>query len=86
MNRQYTGEEYVRLVDKIRKACPAIALTTDIIVGFPTETTAEFEDTVRIMKTVEFDSAFMFKYSPRPNTSARHRPTCISALATATSL
>ncbi|MBF0569343.1 MAG: tRNA (N6-isopentenyl adenosine(37)-C2)-methylthiotransferase MiaB [Candidatus Omnitrophica bacterium] len=70
MNRHYTGEEYLRLVGEIRKACPQTALTTDIIVGFPTETDAEFEDTVRIMSAVEFDSAFMFKYSPRPNTHA----------------
>ena len=70
MNRHYTAVDYIGLVEKIRKACPAVAITTDIIVGFPTETALEFEDTVRVMKTVEFDSAFIFKYSPRPNTQA----------------
>lgn len=70
MNRHYTGAGYLGLVDRIRKACPSIALTTDIIVGFPTETAEEFEDTVRVMKAVGFDAAFIFKYSPRPNTQA----------------
>ena len=70
MNRHYTGADYLSLVENIRKACPSVALTTDIIIGFPTETAVEFEDTVRIMTAVEFDSAFMFKYSPRPNTQA----------------
>ncbi|MBF0122373.1 MAG: tRNA (N6-isopentenyl adenosine(37)-C2)-methylthiotransferase MiaB [Candidatus Omnitrophica bacterium] len=70
MNRHYTATGYLNLVEKIRKVCPSAALTTDIIVGFPTEIAGEFEDTVRVMKAVEFDSAFMFKYSPRPNTQA----------------
>lgn len=70
MNRHYTGDEFIALVERIRGAGSGIALSTDIIVGFPTETEAEFEDTVRIMRTVEFDSAFIFKYSSRPNTQA----------------
>ncbi len=70
MGRGYTGQEFIALVKKIRQACPTIALSTDVIVGFPTETDAEFDDTVTVMKEVEFDSAFMFKYSVRPNTKA----------------
>jgi tRNA-2-methylthio-N6-dimethylallyladenosine synthase len=70
MNRNYTGRDYLALVDKLRKNIPALTLTTDIIVGFPTETDKEFEDTVQIMREVAFESAFIFKYSPRPNTKA----------------
>ncbi len=70
MNRDYTAADFLALVEKLRKACPEIALSTDVIVGFPTETDAEFEDTFRVMKVVRFDGAFMFKYSPRPNTEA----------------
>jgi tRNA-2-methylthio-N6-dimethylallyladenosine synthase len=66
----YTGAEFLALVDKLRKACPKLAISTDIIVGFPTETEAEFDDTVRIMKAVQFDFSFIFKYSVRPNTKA----------------
>jgi tRNA-2-methylthio-N6-dimethylallyladenosine synthase len=73
MNRTYTQEEYVKLVENIRNIIPDIVLTTDIIVGFPTETDEEFEDTYRVMKEVEFDSAFIFKYSERPNTIASRK-------------
>jgi tRNA-2-methylthio-N6-dimethylallyladenosine synthase len=70
MNRTYTQAEFLMLVDKIRRAHPAMALTTDIIIGFPSETGAEFEDTFRVVKDVEFDSAFIFKYSQRRGTIA----------------
>ena len=70
MNRTYTREEFLELVGKIRRLMPGITLTTDIIVGFPTETDAEFNDTFRIMEEVEFDSAFIFKYSERKGTVA----------------
>lgn len=70
MNRHYTGKEFMALVGRLRKACPTLALSTDVIVGFPTETDAEFEDTLRVMKEVCFDNAFIFKYSVRPNTKA----------------
>ena len=75
MNRTYTQAEFLKLVEEIRAHCPDVALTTDVIVGFPTETDAEFEDTFRVMKEVEFDSAFIFKYSERPGTiAARKHP------------
>lgn len=70
MNRRYTTETYIGLVEKIRKAIPDISLTTDLIVGFPTETEEDFEDTLRLVRTCRFDSAFTFNYSPRKGTKA----------------
>jgi tRNA-2-methylthio-N6-dimethylallyladenosine synthase len=70
MNRTYTQKEYLDLIAKMRKKIPNVALSTDVIVGFPTETDAEFEDTYNVMKEVEFDSSFIFKYSERKNTVA----------------
>ncbi len=70
MNRPYTKEHYLGIVEKLRAACPEIAITTDIIVGFPTETDAQFQDTVDIYTKVGYDSAFIFKYSPRKLTKA----------------
>jgi tRNA-2-methylthio-N6-dimethylallyladenosine synthase len=75
MNRHYTGAEFIALARRLRQICPGLALSTDIIIGFPTETDAEFEDTVRVVEEVRFDSAFIFKYSVRPNTlAARDMP------------
>lgn len=68
MARKYTRDEYMRLVEKIKKAMPHVALTTDIIVGFPGETDEEFEDTLSLIREVEYDSAFTFIYSPREGT------------------
>lgn len=70
MNRRYTKEDYLALVEKIKTAIPDISLTTDIIVGFPTETEADFEDTIDVVRRVRFDSAFTFIYSKRTGTPA----------------
>jgi tRNA-2-methylthio-N6-dimethylallyladenosine synthase len=70
MERGYTRDEYLRLVERLRFAMPDIALTTDIIVGFPGETERDFEATLELMRTVRYDSAFMFKYSRREHTKA----------------
>jgi tRNA-2-methylthio-N6-dimethylallyladenosine synthase len=73
MNRTYSQENYLSLVEKIRAFIPAVALTTDIIVGFPTETDEDFQDTVDVIKRLQFDSAFIFKYSPRQGTIAARK-------------
>jgi len=66
MNRGYTAKHYLELIEDYRKMVPGGSVTTDIIVGFPTETEADFEETLRVVKEAGFDSAYMFKYSPRP--------------------
>lgn len=70
MNRCYTKEQYLALVDKIKTAMPDISLTTDIIVGFPTETQEDFEETLDVVRRVRYDSAFTFIYSKRTGTPA----------------
>lgn len=70
MKRFYTRERYLRLVDDLRDARPDLALTTDIIVGFPGETDADFADTMSLLDAVSFHGAFSFKFSPRPGTPA----------------
>jgi tRNA-2-methylthio-N6-dimethylallyladenosine synthase len=70
MERGYTAEEYLELVARLRAAVPGLALSTDIIVGFPGETERDFEATLDLMRAVRFDSAFMFKYSRRDHTKA----------------
>ena len=70
MNRKYTREIYLEKIDKLRHSCPEISITSDIIVGFPGETTADFEETLDLIQTVEFDGLFAFKYSDRPNAAA----------------
>ena len=66
MNRGYTSSHYLKLIDKLRKLVPDCAITTDIIVGFPSETEDDFNCTRDIIKRIGFDSSFIFKYSPRP--------------------
>ena len=70
MNRRYTKEQYLELVEKIRAAVPDISLTTDIIVGFPGETEEDFSETMDVVRRVRFDSAFTFIYSKRTGTPA----------------
>jgi tRNA-2-methylthio-N6-dimethylallyladenosine synthase len=70
MNRGYTGKFYLDLADNYRKIVKSATLTTDIIVGFPTETEADFLKTYNLVKDIEFDAAYIFKYSPRPHTEA----------------
>lgn len=68
MNRRHTRADYFRLIDRIREATPDIALSGDFIVGFPGETDQDFEDTMDLIRRVEYGSAFSFKYSQRPGT------------------
>jgi tRNA-2-methylthio-N6-dimethylallyladenosine synthase len=70
MNRHYTRDQYLKMVDKLRSFCPNITITTDLIVGFPGESDVDFEDTISLLRKVEYDQAFTFKYSPRPLTRA----------------
>jgi tRNA-2-methylthio-N6-dimethylallyladenosine synthase len=74
MHRTYTAEKYVQLIDKIRAARPGIALTTDIIVGFPGETESDYKATRDLVEHVQFDNAFVFRYSPRRETPAAAMP------------
>ena len=73
MNRKYTKEQYLELVQKIKKMIPNVAFSTDIIVGFPGETDEEFEDTLDVVKKVGYDQIFMFIYSIRNGTVAAER-------------
>lgn len=70
MNRHYTSAQYIAIAEKLRQARPGLTLTTDIIVGFPGETEADFAKTMSLIETVKFDSAFTFIYSPREGTPA----------------
>ena len=70
MDRLYTRDEYMRRIEWLKNARRKIAITTDIIVGFPGETEADFNETLALLDAVEYDSLFSFKYSPRPNTAA----------------
>ena len=73
MRRKHTAAEYLRLVDRVKSKIPDLVLTTDIILGFPTETREEFQQTVDVVREVEYDSAFIFNYSERQGTVARRR-------------
>jgi len=74
MNRGYTREAYLERISRLRLACPGIAITTDLIVGFPGETEADFAETLDLMRQVAFAQAFSFKFSPRPQTRAAGFP------------
>ena len=74
MRRGYTTRQYLDTVARLRDAVPGLALSTDIIVGYPGETEVEFENTLRVLETVGFDGLFTFAYSPRPGTSALRLP------------
>ena len=74
MNRGYTREHYLGLITALRQRIPDIVLTSDIIVGFPGETTEEFEDTLKVLEAVRFDALFTFIYSPREGTPAARMP------------
>ncbi len=84
MNRRYTRNSYLEIVRKLREAVPGIALTTDIIVGFPGETEEAFSHTLEVMETVCFDMAYTFLYSPRKGTPAAVMPDQVSEEARAT--
>ena len=73
MRRRHSREEYLELVGRLRESVPGIALSTDVIVGFPGETDADFEDTLSLARAVRYHSMFSFKYSPRPGTLATRR-------------
>ena len=73
MRRRYTRESYLELVAALREMVPGIVLTTDMIVGFPGETDADFDDTMSLTRAVRYESMYSFKYSPRPNTLAQKR-------------
>jgi tRNA-2-methylthio-N6-dimethylallyladenosine synthase len=68
MNRRHGRADYLRIVERLRRACPALALTSDFIVGFPGETEEDFTATLELVAEVGFSGAFTFKYSPRPGT------------------
>ena len=78
MHRGYTREHYLELIRSLRARIPDIVLTSDIIVGFPGETTEEFEDTLKVLEEVEFDALFTFIYSPRKGTPAAGLPDPLS--------
>jgi tRNA-2-methylthio-N6-dimethylallyladenosine synthase len=77
MNRGYTRDDYLRLVERVREAVPDITLSTDVIVGFPTETDEDFEQTMDLFERVRFDHAFTFIYSPREGTPAAALPSTL---------
>jgi tRNA-2-methylthio-N6-dimethylallyladenosine synthase len=78
MERSYTLDDYRRVVEELRAAIPGLALSTDIIVGFPGETEEDFERTAAYMREVRYDSAYLFKYSARPDTKAWRLPETVS--------
>jgi len=78
MGRRYTRDQYLECVDRLRTAIPGLAITTDIIVGFPGETDADFAETVSLVREVAFDDAFTFRYSLRDGTGAVRLPNAVA--------
>jgi tRNA-2-methylthio-N6-dimethylallyladenosine synthase len=78
MRRGYTREGYLKVIRKIENAARAIAISTDLIVGYPGESESDFQDTLSLLDEVQYDSTFSFKYSPRPNTVAFGVPDDVS--------
>src|SRR5688572_18798714 len=74
MHRGYTRERFLGIIEKLRRVQPGVGITTDIIVGFPGETEEDFEQTISLVREVEFENAFIFKYSPRKDTPAATMP------------
>jgi tRNA-2-methylthio-N6-dimethylallyladenosine synthase len=73
MNRKHTAADYIAIVEKLRAARPDMAFSSDFIVGFPGETDADFEDTLKLVETVGFAASYVFAYSPRPGTPAANK-------------
>jgi tRNA-2-methylthio-N6-dimethylallyladenosine synthase len=74
MNRGYSVSQYLQKIERLRQVCPDIALSTDVMVGFPGETEADFQDTLKLLEQVQFDMLFSFRYSDRPYAKAAHFP------------
>jgi tRNA-2-methylthio-N6-dimethylallyladenosine synthase len=74
MNRKHTAADYIAIVEQLRAARPDMAFSSDFIVGFPDETDADFEDTLKLVETVGYAASYTFKYSPRPGTPAADKP------------
>ncbi|MCQ2378998.1 MAG: tRNA (N6-isopentenyl adenosine(37)-C2)-methylthiotransferase MiaB [Victivallaceae bacterium] len=79
MNRQYTAQDYLRYVDKLRAALPGVTFSTDVIVGFPDETDEDFAMTRDLLNRVGYSQSFIFKYSPRPGARSAQRPDSVPA-------
>jgi tRNA-2-methylthio-N6-dimethylallyladenosine synthase len=74
MNRKHTADDYKRIIERVRHVCPDIALSSDFIVGFPSETDQDFDETMALIREITFASSYSFKYSPRPGTPAADMP------------
>ena len=79
MNRGYTRDNYIDLIRRLREVRPDIAITGDVIVGFPGEDVKDFEETLKLIENIKFDNLFSFKYSERPGTKAMHLPEKVEA-------
>lgn len=78
MNRKHTRQDYFRIIDKLRDSCPEIGLSSDFIVGFPSENEQDFQDTIDLVEKIKFAQCYSFKYSPRPGTPASDQDIQIS--------